>query len=242
MTTAHRMPLMPNMVAARRKGIKTNTRRVITRVNSTVDGARWGKEEWAALDLARATVDPGLGGGPYLKAPLRDGDTVHRVRPIYGAGDLMLFGESLDCDPWGFAHYAHDKACVRVAEAAAQAKGWSVKDGALLWPWQPYSLASIYCPKELVRDKAVLVSCRPERIQEISAEDAAAEGVDLVGMYGYDQIRETFFEAKQFMGYPPRRKFRLLWDMINGPRGHGWVANGFVWRLEIGRFLDNIDS
>ena len=60
-----------------------------------------------------------------------------------------------------------------------------------------------------------------ERLQEISEEDAQAEGAE----YGYG------FGAN----ISHRRMFKLLWDGLNAARGHGWDTNPWVWVVEFRR-------
>ena len=86
---------------------------------------------------------------------------------------------------------------------------------------------SIHMPKEASRITLEITSVRVERLQEISENDAVAEGVgeavsDASGVIGYgnDSTR-----------YPVnfRNGFHLLWDEINEDRGFGWDSNPFVW-------------
>ena len=91
--------------------------------SSTVCGSTWRRcpEQWGELDFARAWVDPGLGGGPYLKAPrvVRDAagkvldETVHRVRPLARLG--ARYPERID----GLWHWM-PAASVAEAEAVAR--------------------------------------------------------------------------------------------------------------------------
>lgn len=238
LSTTRRLPLKGDMVAARRAGRKDVTRRVITRTNSTVDGERWGKKDWESLDLKEAWVDPAcMGGGPCLKVPMIGHNTTHRVRPIYQPGDLLLMGEALELEApkqgsaGQLATYAHDKALVEVDPALAVGHGWTLYGGKwLMWPWVRSSQPSIYCPADLVRDLALAVSCGPVRLQEISEEDASREGTVFFMAGGGEQKDEMSLRAQ----------FSALWDRINGPRGHPWEANEFVWRLEMTLFGDEL--
>ena len=62
---------------------------------------------------------------------------------------------------------------------------------------------------------------RVERVQEISHQDALAEGISIdanPNNYGTGSIA--------------RDAFAQLWDSINVGRGHGWTANPWVWVVE----------
>lgn len=237
----HRLPYKAEMVAARRDPLvlKDVTRRVIVCTNSTVDGHRWAKAEWARLDFDKAWVDPGFEGYPlsYLKVPLKDGDTIHRVRPALWPGDLVLFGEALELEPEKqgnagvLALYSHDKAKVEVDPEAAEAKGWRLYGGKwLMWPWQRSTQASVFCPAELVRDEAVVISSGPVRLSDTTHEEALREGVSrkLATEWGI----ATSPSEEEFNLYQARGVFRDIWNEINGKRCP-WDSNAFVWRTEV---------
>lgn len=81
--------------------------------------------------------------------------------------------------------------------------------------WKP----SIFMPREASRITLEITNVRIERLNDISEEDAAAEGSEL-----------SCGEMKQdFPNY--KRTFHRLWDSINA-KYHGWDANPFVWVIE----------
>lgn len=81
--------------------------------------------------------------------------------------------------------------------------------------WRP----SIHMPRWASRLTLRIAEVRVQRLQEISEEDAEAEGITgdeaLVG-----QIANPF-----------RTAYADLWDSINAKRGYGWGANPWVWVL-----------
>jgi len=82
--------------------------------------------------------------------------------------------------------------------------------------WRP----SIHMPRWACRTVLEVVSVRVERLQEITEEDARAEGFpDPPG---------------QNRMYPDRARywFQNLWDSINAKRGHPWDLNPWVWVVE----------
>lgn len=81
--------------------------------------------------------------------------------------------------------------------------------------WKP----SIFLPRPFSRITLEIVSVRVERVQDITEQDARAEGVD----YWSDSAN------------PARFKFMTLWDRINSKRGYGWDANPWVWVVEFKR-------
>jgi len=76
-----------------------------------------------------------------------------------------------------------------------------------------------------------LTDVRVQRLQEISEEDAIAEGVigtehDLATCA--DGSTDSHFE--QVLMLSPREAYAALWDSINGKRAP-WASNPWVWAL-----------
>lgn len=74
--------------------------------------------------------------------------------------------------------------------------------------WKP----SIFMPRWASRILLEVTEVRAERLQEISEDDAIAEGAELA-------VGRT----------NPKHPFRDLWDRINFDRGHGWMTDPWVW-------------
>lgn len=79
---------------------------------------------------------------------------------------------------------------------------------------------SIFMPRWASRITLELTDVRVERVQEISEEDALAEGC---------------FDEKEHDGSLPSEVFRDLWDSINAKRGYGWEVNPWCWVLTFRR-------
>jgi len=77
----------------------------------------------------------------------------------------------------------------------------------------------------LVRYMPPVLRVGVERVQEISEEDCAAEGISAPGYP--DVAREMFAE---------------LWDIINVKRGYSWKANPWVWVTEFERHTNERQS
>jgi hypothetical protein len=80
---------------------------------------------------------------------------------------------------------------------------------------------SIFMPKRACRIKLRITEDPiPERLNDISAEDAIAEGVETLDLYpGYD--------------ISPIGKYEGLWTIINGH--DSWDKNPWVWKIEFNK-------
>ncbi|EDO25540.1 predicted protein [Nematostella vectensis] len=87
-------------------------------------------------------------------------------------------------------------------------------------PWKP----SIHMPRWASRITLDIKAVRIERLQDISDQDAAAEGVATwaPGALSPDSLNAD-----------PSDQFRWLWCSINGP--DSWDANPWVWVVEFER-------
>jgi len=100
--------------------------------------------------------------------------------------------------------------------------------------WRP----SIFMPRWASRITLEITEIRVERVQEISYEDARAEGIlrfdsdhrDSNGGVGYNGGAPNLP-----MRYESTAAFIDLWDSINAKRGYGWSVNPWVWCLTFKR-------
>lgn len=98
-----------------------------------------------------------------------------------------------------------------------------------MFKWRP----SIFMPREACRIKLRITDIRVERLQDISEDDAKAEGVSL--NYGASDERVCRFQKY-------RDAFRALWDSLNKKRGYGWDTNPWVWVIEFEKLAANKSS
>lgn len=76
---------------------------------------------------------------------------------------------------------------------------------------------SIFMPRWASRIVLEITSVKAERLQDISEEDAIAEGVQAIGVG----------EIKRAAAWSARQDFANLWDAINAPGS--WALNPWVW-------------
>jgi hypothetical protein len=97
------------------------------------------------------------------------------------------------------------------------------------WPWKRDVLPSIHCPRGLSRITLDLTAVRVERLQDISEDDAKAEGAEFHDGRG---VGHSGFRHDASLGfvYPTAREsFFALWESLNG--AESLRANPWLWAL-----------
>ena len=94
--------------------------------------------------------------------------------------------------------------------------------------WRP----SIHMPRWASRLTLRVTDVRVQRVQDISEEDAIAEGVERVGdrYKGYMQVF-----GEDYCPATAKTAFSQLWEVLNAKRGYGWDANPWVWAISFER-------
>lgn len=98
------------------------------------------------------------------------------------------------------------------------------------WPgskWRP----SIHMPRWACRLVLEVTSVRVERLQDISEEDAKAEGAT----FNEKLASKKTNPKSRFQRTRHIRSFERLWDGLNDKRGYGWDENPWVWVIELKR-------
>jgi hypothetical protein len=197
------------MIQAKLAGRKTQTRRLIDKVNF--------------MHLNKHIADWPLSGFNELKDGIAsfeiqtdvDDSTTIKVKCPYGQpGDLLWARET---------HY-YEKYFNGLTEGVFPRYRADFGDEPVDWNWRP----NIFLHKEYSRIWDRVVSVRVERLKKISEDDAFAEGIDT-------ENDETYLAAEhcQLGGSPVRGgcpaicAYSALWERINGPGS--WESNPWVW-------------
>lgn len=189
------------MVRAILEGRKTQTRRVV--------------KGWQPKGIGAFHVDTGFKRGhPTLveTTPHPAGREIHWLQRMpYGQpGDRLWVRESFSGP--------HEWATI-----PPSGWGWDHSD-VPIWYWADGNpdhgdwtrpRPSIHMPRWASRITLEITDVRVQRVQDISEEDALAEGCR-------SQIKHS-------------AAFADLWDSINESRGFGWNANPYVWALTFKR-------
>lgn len=131
------------------------------------------------------------------------------VNARYNPGDILWVKETWQPHPEAGLSYPEGKI---PWDAICYAADFSAEEYQDSKPWKP----SIYMPRDAARIFLKVTSVRVERLQDISEEDAKAEGVTLK------------------FGHTYREAFEELWESINGKK-HPWKSNPWVWVYEFER-------
>lgn len=79
---------------------------------------------------------------------------------------------------------------------------------------------AIFMPRWASRITLDITNIRVQQLQDITEEDAKAEGV---------QMPDRIPEPPKWWSY--KQEYQYLWNAINAKRGFGWETNPWVWAL-----------
>ena len=148
---------------------------------------------------------------------LREPDNAERCPYGQPGGDCLYVRET-----WAAPH-AYDHLPPRLIPQDARIHYAATEDrGGLLW--RP----SIHMPRWASRITLKITCVRVERLQDITIEDAKAEGAWGPDASIVDKVAEHF--GIDMFSANPRNAFQMLWEQSNGPSS--WATNPWVWVLD----------
>lgn len=163
-----------------------------------------------------STFRPILFSDPMVRAILDGAKTqTRRISPRiakWRVGDLLWVRET-----WATTEQAGDHPEDATVVYRATDPDWETMQG---WRWRP----SIFMPCWACRITLKITDLRMHRLQEISEEDAIAEGA----MHWWRSLPQEKQLAAYAGGRGPVAAFRALWDEINEKSGFGWAVNPWV--------------
>lgn len=205
------------MIRAILEGRKTQTRRVVN----------W--PEWASKESDRQDFACRFREASWLGL-FKDGRPVKRFSCRYGvAGDRLWVRETW-CPDMGSARSMGKGKPFDTSRARIFFRADGEGVGAVRW--RP----SIHMPRWASRLTLEITEVRVQRLQDISEEDAKAEGCD--------QFYRADFEADEDteVHVSARDEFSTLWDSINAKRDSDWDSNPWVWAISFRRATPEKDS
>jgi len=153
-------------------------------------------------------------------------------KPRYQVADLLWVKETYchgiewdDCKPSEVDPLCGGSDICYFADGGRPTEGWGKKRSPL------------FMPKWAARLWLEVVSVRPERLQDITEEDAKLEGIRGYSAHGGGT---HFNPVMIYPAFPEKgggfstaiEAFECLWDSINAKRGYPWESNPWVWRIE----------
>lgn len=163
-----------------------------------------GRKTMTRRIIKRGVVGRMMSGDQILWPYIYDkqGKSVAVPCPYGQPGDLLWVREAWKLSPRGNALYRADPAL----GPDSYEKGWR---------------PSIHMPRWASRINLEVTGVRVERVQDISEDDAIAEGMEIVPV--------------GTATWTNRQSFSILWDKINAKRSHSWDSNPWVWVVEFKR-------
>ncbi len=248
------------MILGLLQGRKMQTRRVLTRNNSSFGSAP--RSYWDHADFSKAYPENGYLHVPCHASDSRDGiascprcdemgwdGTVHRLWPKWEIDDRLWVREAhylTDDGDNELAVYAEDEASVR--QHLAQISSLEDRHVAANWSRHKKLRPSIHMPRWASRLTLVVENVRVQRLQDISEADAMAEGVEMEsadppfyyvpGIFPHSRTAVGVEEP----GHVPHavRSYAKLWSEINGPGS--WESNPWIIALTFHVIKANIDA
>ena len=195
------------MIRAILEGRKTQTRRVIKPQPINLEPDWW---VWKGQGMGRDSLNP----------------TLFNSCPYGKPGDLLVLKSQ-----WATEKQYDNRP---PSKLPPKAQIWTLWDGDLKPEWCGRTRSARFIPKRLYPHfpKAEITDVRVERVQEISEEDARAEGIIDGGCLNCGEHEPCGCNDPQ---PDARDAFIYLWNSINEKRGYGWIMNPWVWVLSFGK-------
>ena len=146
-------------------------------------------------------------------------------------GDRLWCREGLVCATENMGEFASFADVVCYAEDGSTA----LRDYQMVkWPWKRETLNARFMPRWASRLTLIVTDVRVQRLQDISNEDAIAEGTEPHGhaFTGYGKQSDVWMA--------PYYSFAILWTSIHGP--DAWDANPWVAAISFETHKCNIDK
>ena len=201
---------------------------------------------------------PILFSGPMVRAILEGKKTQTRRVVAPGASQSWLTSDLLHSAPTAevgpiYAQFTHPLGgpltCVRIPHPVGtrlwvRETWYSTPDKKTLLGYaaddqiphgEPYRIRpSIFMPRKFSRINLLVTEVRCQRLQDITEEDARAEGAE-PWPFGPEQPMTS---GELGAVCPYRGGFAVLWDDINTDRGFTWYSNPWVWAYTFQRILE----
>jgi len=243
MSNDQETPILFNgpMVRAILEGRKTQTRRIVLKKRWLPGEARHYPPEFPIHRFLRLVECPyGIPGDHlWVRESWRIASLPYDECPAiqYRADNAIRFCDDPSDPVYGWDDYRYEAWFERMNEQLiedcekAGLQPRSDLDMYYTWEWDSIPTRwrpSIHMPRWASRITLEVKGVRVERVQEISEEDARAEGCDSPDWPRF----VTFPDGTRYALFHAREGFEWTWDQMYAKRGYGWNLNPWVWVIE----------
>jgi len=146
---------------------------------------------------------------------------VYKAKPRFRPGETVYVKEAIHRFNRTMASYTLDYTPVMYRGTA----------GRFEWRWKKDYLSSLHLPEDAARTHLLILTVEPQRLQDITEEDAIGEGIVQItanlDVFHWDPQIDKY----KVHGFGTAKiAYAALWDSIN-PKLR-WEVNPWVWRIE----------
>lgn len=227
-TTRKLTPLLMKdfLVAQTLKGLKTQTRRLngLEEVNDRPNKWELSSQKVNSKFFFSAKKDFDFPNGAEIKCPYGNiGDVIWVRENFYQLGHWIQEGKTKSgADAWAFIPYPNSEIFYEDNKPAKFLKARSKASPEIV---KMYKRNSLFMPLSTCRLFLEITDIRPEQLQDITEEDAIAEGVEKVS-----DCYKNYWHSIAGVTHMATRSFFSLWISINGEESYD--SNPWVWRIQ----------
>jgi len=206
-------------VRAIREGRKTQTRRVINPRKYNIQG-------WD-MPVSKADIEAGY---PVYQDNNGDFHSVIERCPYGKVGDHLWVRETVFFETF---HQQSDEELKR--------DGFNPNIGVWVYRADNHDYPTItanwtspmFMPRKASRITLEVTNIRIERVQDITENDAIAEGIEYIGDFFNSPCWKDYGSSPNVV-FPddPIGSYRSLWDSLNSKRGYPFESNPWVWVID----------
>ena len=219
------------------EGRKTQTRRVRGLEDVNKNPASWELHRLGALDYMTRKPFKGRFGATFhsTKIEPRTLSVCPQVCPYGQPGDRLWVRHAF----WFYESTGANPGNRHVWDEFTRVSRW--RSGEIAKDVEPDTgEGSLYVRKRSIhmarwasRITLEILKVRVERVQDISEEDAKAEGIKLISGHKWcPPGKLPPLESDEWKTVTYKMGFEWLWDSINAKRGFSWGVNPWVWVIE----------